>query len=572
MSPEQRENTPIPTELFHDALTELLAKLAISSFNDPQQKPPSGSINKTSVIKQFESSSGLISDFAEEFGVSLPDVLWAFSLIFSPSRSGGYVVASVLGEQEQAQDTKKSLFTLYLTMNKGTWSSDDTKYREKWQDAVNCAVNGTMPDSSDLWSSLTQHCKERIESYAESVGETVLGVIKEPKEPNPSLKKSCTETRDDIAKWARLVKPTEFPVALKVLLENIEQDWNYVDALTSLTEKCWEFLNDHGDNFQDLFAKLPERSSAPIYIGPVRWTHGGRARLFLKTIENFAKLPRAWMTCLKFLNVLVSKKALFKIQLLPYLSIKQANKHAQANCHGRANRSRMLLDSSIIAVKSKISQLTKPNVLEAEEIIMERKNHNPRCEIQLLQYFYHKDKPGVWNVIGCSKRQCLACSALLRASDFLFEEGHGKAYFQQLLSIEGWLENDKDMASAITTLNQELTKTITEYNLIKKTRYVEPDSPICQDWSPNTLRNLHISEERNLFRPKNIQAPTLPQEPSQPNVPMCLHSQWEDHSQTERMKDSLRPLPEGLHSPVNANIVRKKCFYTRNRKRATHSK
>ncbi|KAH8157830.1 hypothetical protein CIB48_g10414, partial [Xylaria polymorpha] len=503
MPPENRQNTPGSTT-FHDTLTELLARLAILSINDSQQEPPSGSIHETSVIKQFEPSSRLISDFAEEFGIPLPDVLWAFSLIFSPSRAGNCVVASVLRQQPQDQDSKKSLFTLYLTINKGIWSHHDKEYSRKWQNGINLVMNGTMPDSSDLLRSVTQHCKKRMQGYAESVERTVLGIIKNPKKPNPLLKKSCEETSADIAAWAKSNKPTDFHVDLNNLLEKIGKDWSSMNALTSLAEDCWKFLNNHGDEFKKLFAKLPKSSDVSIHNDSLGLKHPERARLFLKTIENFAKLPRAFSICLKFRNVLVSKKARFKIQLLDYSSITQVN------------RRRM---PSITEVKSKVPDFTVTKVEEVEHAVMEKENQNPHCEIQLLQYFYGKDISGVWNVIGCSKRQCLACSALLRASDFLFEESHGKAYFQQLLSIEEWLENNEDTKSGITNLNQKLVKS-KGYDVTKWTTHAEPDSPIGQDWSPSTLNNLYISGKRSLFHSENTHARTLPPEPSQLDVPI----------------------------------------------------
>ncbi|KAI8955916.1 hypothetical protein F4801DRAFT_599141 [Xylaria longipes] len=507
---EERQNTPTPTQPFHDTLRELLARLAILSVNDLQQKAPSGSINETSAIKKFEPSSGLISNFAKEFGVPLPDVLWAFSVIFSPSRAGDCVVATVLREQAREQDPTRSLFTLYLTINKGIWSSDDEKYSKKWQDAVNRAMSGTMPDFPDLWNSLTQNCKERIKGYAESAKQNVFGVTKEP---NDLLKISCMETLNDIAASASSAGPASFLVALDKLLKRMERDvdQNVAEVLALLTKKCWKFLKKYGDEFQKLFVQLPKLRTKPklrtepTVINSLSLGHPERARYFLKTIENLAKLPRAFNTYLKFWGVLVSKESWFEIKFLPYPL------HMPSN-------------SSVLAVMSNISKLTTSDMEDATKIVRKKRNHNPHCEIQMLQYMHKlEDKSGIWNVIGCSKRQCLACAELLRASDFLFKESHGKAYFQQLLSIEEWLKDNKDMQSAIKGLNQELVESVEECNSTKQTnKYVEPDSPICQDSSSSTIRNLHRPEERDLFHPRNIQAPTLPQEPSQPNVPICL--------------------------------------------------
>ncbi|KAI0438895.1 hypothetical protein F4803DRAFT_554595 [Xylaria telfairii] len=500
MPPENRQYTPMQRQPFHVTLTELSARLAILNVNDRQQKDPSGSIDGRSVIKQFEPSSGLISDFAKVFDVPLPDVLWAFSLIFSPSRDGSCVVASVLREKPQNQDPRRSLFTLYLMINKGSWSSNDKKYSQKWQDAVNSAINENMSDFSDLWSSLTQNCKKRIEDYVESAKRNMFGVMKEPKMQNPQLVQNCTKTFENIATLARSACPSGFYVALNQLLGRIKRDTgpDPEKDLASLTEECWKFLKKHGDDFQDLFACLPKRRTASEHTDSLGLRYPERARLFLQTIENFAKLPRAFNTYLKFRGVLVSSKSRLEIELLDYSLIAQGDG---------------LPMLSISSVMGMISKLTTTNVEDAKDVVRDSEGNNPHCEIQMLEYMDKmKKKSGIWNVIGSSKRQCLACAGLLRESDFLFKESHGKAYFQQFISNGRWLRDNKEMRSAIEKLNAELSKSVRENNFEEQEKkmesvqkkYNEPDSPIRQDWSPDTIRNLDLSKECDLSHPENI--------------------------------------------------------------------
>ncbi|KAI0485636.1 hypothetical protein F4859DRAFT_528594 [Xylaria cf. heliscus] len=487
MSLENSQDTPTQIESFHDTLTELLSRLAFVNVDDIQQKTPSGSINEPSDIRQFQTSSGLISDFAEVFGIPLPDVLWAFSLIFSLSRCGSYVVASVLREQPQDQDPEKSLFILYLTINKGTWRPSDEAYKTKWQVAVDSNINETMPSFPDLWSTVTQKCRKRITDYAKQVNEKSGAIIKGLEESEQFLLKSCRGTSNGSSTAALSTVPTLFPIFPESLFEEIKQhlaETSKVGVSKLLTEECWNFLNEHGDPFQKLFAHQPANSSAP------------EVKLSLKTIENFAKLPRALCTYLKFREVLISRGARLRIELLHY---------SHNSDHGPFN-------ASMEAVKSKISKLTSRNVTKIIEDIEKKRKHPPHCEIQMLQYFDEdKDKSGVWNVIGCSKRQCLACAKLLRASDFLFKESHGKAYFQQLLSIETWLEGNAKRNSAITALNQELAESINrKRNLRIQTNkekgptekgYIEPDSPIRQDYRLSTLRKLHLFDSINHGQP-----------------------------------------------------------------------
>ncbi|KAI0908392.1 hypothetical protein F4823DRAFT_563867 [Ustulina deusta] len=113
-NPEPTRQSP-PTQSFRDILIELSDAFAILSVDHPRQMSPSGTIDNSSGIKQFERSSKF--DLIEEIGVPLPDILWVFALIFSPSRGGAHIVASVPREQPPELDDTKSLFTLYLTTN-----------------------------------------------------------------------------------------------------------------------------------------------------------------------------------------------------------------------------------------------------------------------------------------------------------------------------------------------------------------------------------------------------------------------------------------------------------------------
>ncbi|KAI1422790.1 hypothetical protein F5Y12DRAFT_596575 [Xylaria sp. FL1777] len=447
---------PPPTPSSHETLIELSAALTILDVIQPQQESASGNITEDSVFEKFASSSDL--SFANNIGVDLPDILWAVALIFSRSRGGEHVVASVLREQPQKEDRTKSFFTLYLTTNARFWSKGDRAYRWKWQNAVNCDAN-PLDFKSALWMELTRCCSERITGYTEQALKCFEGIRDEDLQGSDA--------------WIR-----EF-------LEHVKGElgkgpWNE-KFVRSLVEDCWDkFPKENGDQFDAWYTRLREEvaplerrtSSGPVYPD--------KKLIMLRNLTNLMKVPRAYRIFAKFQNTLVSKGARLEIKLLRGPGVRYSEEIEAAIDKLANEQNHRMSESEVKEAKAKV-----------------RWHVQPHCEIQMLQYFPpsvpspvpSSEREDVWNVMGCSKRPCFACAKILRASGFLFKESHGKAYRQFFLSAEKWLTDDSKMKAAVEELKEKAVKRVREYEP-KSTKMDEPDSPLLSDWKFDTLQTL----------------------------------------------------------------------------------
>ncbi|KAJ8128764.1 hypothetical protein O1611_g4868 [Lasiodiplodia mahajangana] len=441
-SREQYEDTP--SQPFLDVLTELSAGLAILSVIQRQQEAPPGTISENPV-RRFNSASE--SEFVDKIQVPLPDLLWAFSLLFSPSREWPHVVASVLREEPQNQ------FTLYLANNRGSRSPEEEEYSNKWQKAVN------SDDKTDLWPELAGTCTKRLESYT-GINTISADAISE---------QFCKEIRD-FATRASPGEPTGFPSALMNLIEkDLVPKLGNKASSTPLADKCWQFLRDHGDQFNEMFAQLPRWPSyrdadLPLSAHPTQLT----LLSFRKAIENLAKLPRALSIFNEFRDALVSKGARFEIKLIP-----------APDTNGAPGPSKAIKAiKTLTAPLEKSGLIASHKVKEAIGIASRQQDRKPHCEIQMVQYFDQNqaERAGTWNVMGSSKRPCFACASLLRCSDFLFKESHGKAYPQHFQPAVKWFENNPNMKSAIRALKEDVVMRINSYKRALKQEYEVPDS------------------------------------------------------------------------------------------------
>ncbi|KAI3327683.1 hypothetical protein HD806DRAFT_531020 [Xylariaceae sp. AK1471] len=470
-------------------MIELEAGLAILSVFQQQQKAPDDIPGKPSTIQQFGDAPAF--DFTKETGIRLLDVLWALSIIFSPSRTGKYVVASVLRRQPLGQDSAKSLFTLYLTTNEGSWPPDIGNYSKMWQEAVNCTLKETVLDySSDLWQQLTCFCGDRTTGYRDLAKSNVLGKRRNPKGGlNTSQEKrrendqnesqasfESHETFNDFDCW----RPTGSLVTIYEDLKNLlleiknelESGTNDKSSHIRTIEKCWQFTHKNGDRLPKLQEALVERND---------FQYPERARLFLKTIENLGKLARAFHFFDKFRKALILQHARFEIKFID--SPKMANREVTLSD-----------DDYYKEVHKRINELTRSNSLKAvttaraHETIrkLERSSSKPHCEIQMLQYvdtLMDSEKSGTWKAIGCSKSPCFSCARLIEHSDFICDKSHDKVYFQSFKSVEGWLSNS-NMRFAVRALKNNVLRRIKKP---WEKMYYNPDSPTFQDSRSSTL-------------------------------------------------------------------------------------
>ncbi|KAI0433232.1 hypothetical protein F5Y09DRAFT_338835 [Xylaria sp. FL1042] len=463
-------------ESFHHALVELSAALALLSVIQPQLEPPAGTIETTdgkSNVKQFERPVGF--DFTERAGVELPEILWAFAVIFSPSRDGKHVVASVLREEPQENDESKSLFTLYLTKNGGIWSGDDEQYRDRWQDAVNNKIS-SLDFSSGLWAELINFCICRAKEYVKHAKNCFKGIPEDEKRREELLKEICGKELQ------------ESNPGIIELLKNINGEIKCSRSQQGprkFIEECWGKLSS-GDNV-DQFAKLLERlrsdNASPETGRSSKPEHPDRRLSLFKCVDNLAKLPRAFRTFSKFQSRLVSNGAQLRIELL-------SNPE-----QSYFNEVRSAIDRLANEQRSGPTEVNAQNVkkIKARQVRKAKENIGrslePHCEIQMLQHFQTSERTGVWNVMGCSKRPCFACAKLLEASGFLFKESHGKAYHHYFLSAKEWLESNKEMKPAIEDLRRDVVGRVRAYREGKGTKigYQEPDSPVFQDSNMSRL-------------------------------------------------------------------------------------
>ncbi|KAK5635113.1 hypothetical protein RRF57_010825 [Xylaria bambusicola] len=470
MPPQRNRNAPSPVETkshqltspqsstkteegsLHGTLVELSAALAILEAVEPQQESPGSIRYRTLEVEQFDSASK--GSFREGFDIKLSDILWAFAVIFSKSRTGKHVVASVLREQTQEDDNSKSVFTLFLTTNDGFWPDEYEEYKRRWEKTVNCEKT-PLGFPSALWKYLTDFCSDRISDYAEQARKCVLGIPRDEYAPTTNLKEECNKTFDDIEKWSHGIH--------KLLIELKEdlskRSWNKA-VLVNKSWKALLALSDNSGRFQHLIydRQCPDRCD-----------------LILKCVENLAKVRKAYLIFAKFQKILLQKGAQLKIELLGKTYASEA----------KAAVDRLISDQKGDKMRKYIDQ--------AKKAIKGQKGTPPHCEIQMLVHFSRADKKGVWNLIGCSKRPCYACAHLIKASDFLFSESHGKAYHQYFLSIENWLEyeGNGEIKAAIKELRKKAVESVRRYRTGERLCFhAEPDSPTFQHWRFEGLRKL----------------------------------------------------------------------------------
>ncbi|KAI0972944.1 hypothetical protein F4678DRAFT_478186 [Xylaria arbuscula] len=498
-----------PTQHFRDTLVELSAALAILSEVQPQQIWPSGKKDEA-VSEQFEPPSQIEPN--DKFGVPLSDLLWSFALIFSPSRCGIHVVASVLREQPQADDETKSLFTVYLTSNESSWKDADTTYQQMWQYGVDRTKSLPGP-TNILWQRLTKNCTDRIQGYADTAQRSMLGK-KEEYEGSSFLKSECESTHTDFDTWAHHQNAPRFAIALNELLGTIRSELKSElnpDRLPELTKKVWHFQKQHGDQFEELFGCLEERTAKAVDGDVIVKLQGiehnlklkypSRARLFLKCIENLAKVPRAFFLYLRFRAILESTGAKLKIVLLSAKKL-----HVPVSANQNAGLVKRAID---MLARQQNSRISTTDLEKIKKKVDDQKDCYLHCEIQLLQHFFSlSEREGMWNVLGCSKRPCFACSRLLQASPFAPGQSHGKAYNQNLAFGEKWFEGQEGMPQALQNLKDEAVESVLnrgtrETNTVRtRKRFDEPDSPTRQDWGSELLNGLKDFE---LLRVKESQ-------------------------------------------------------------------
>ncbi|KAI0503157.1 hypothetical protein F5B22DRAFT_662309 [Xylaria bambusicola] len=450
-----QSSTQTGDESFHGTLVELSAALAILEAVEPQRESSDSTGYDLLEVKQFESASK--ADFKKDFNMKLQEVLWAFAVMFSKSRTRKHVVASVLREQTQEDDNSKSLFTLYLTTNRGFWPNEYDEHKRKLENAANC--DKTPPSLlGALWDDLTDFCFDRIEEYAEQARKCFLGIPTGEYEPTIGLESECKKTFDDIKGWC----PNVYELLIELRRDLSKDSWDQAE----LVNKSWEALLALSKNSSRFPVLRSHRQCAK------------RRDLILKSVENLAKVRKAYLIFAKFGKTLRQKGAHLKIELL--------GKTYESEAEDAIDR--LISDQNDDEMRKSTERVKKA--------IKGQKGTLPHCEIQMLMYFSRADKKGVWNLIGCSKRPCYACSHLLAASGFLSSKSHGKAYHQYFSSIENWLECEGNEASkaAIKELRRKVVESIQGYGERKHfIPYTEPDSPVFQDWLSEDLEDLNIT-------------------------------------------------------------------------------
>ncbi|KAI0539342.1 hypothetical protein GGR58DRAFT_464698 [Xylaria digitata] len=449
-----------PTQPFRDTLVELSAGLAILGKAQCQQKSPSG-IMEGGLIKKFDRL-----DLIEKTGISLPEILWAFALIFSPSRNGKHVVASVLREETQKQEPEKPLFTIYLAANskecRETWTPT---YNKKWENAVNHPTSTPLDFSSNLWRELTRTCIKRIKDYMKLAKKQFRG-------------EKGKNTLQEIKTWLPSESSSEFAIELISLLEKIKETiennpYNEGD-LRSLVQDCWEITlsEKNKKKFEATYENLKCDSTHPTRPP---------SHKPLDRIQDLAKLPRAFKIFAKFQNILVLNEARLDIEEIPEIT---EHDHILPAVDGDHTN---LIQKAINNLASQNPKVKRLEDLKA--LVGTRKTGHLHCEVKMLQHIdqcREEERVGIWNVIGCSKRPCYTCAKLIEASGFLYKESHGKAYYQQFGSVGGWLEGNPRMKEAIEELKVEVVTSVQRYSRSgDRPMTPVPDSPTL--WSFNSF-------------------------------------------------------------------------------------
>ncbi|KAI1364706.1 hypothetical protein F5Y08DRAFT_353380 [Xylaria arbuscula] len=443
---------PTHQEPFHDTLIELSAALAILQKAKPQLKDPGYPRYTRSPIRQLGCSPRF--DIAAESGVDLSEILLAFALVFSKSRKGGHVVASVIREQPLKEDASRSLVTVYLTTNNGYWPENYEEYRKKWENSLN-DYQAQLSYSGDMWESLIDFCNLRMAEYVENAKDPLLGIRE--KSQKRELGQDHKKVLDKLKKWddvETFLSKVQHLLAHRPGHNHRELLLNARNILLKFSEKQDSFDTLHG---------CPSQSAG---------------RLIYKCIDNLAKIRRAYLIIARVQRTLTSRGARLKIE---FLGSTYAQKVGE------------VIDE--LVSRHKDTRLER-YAAEAKSLVKPQETTSPHCEIQMLQHFSTADRNGVWNMIGCSKRPCYVCAGLLEASDFTFHESHGKAYYQYFLSAEKWLHDEPGMIQAIQEMRDEAVRRVKGYTAGNQNhKNVAPDSPVLQAQHLKNLRRLEISPQ-----------------------------------------------------------------------------
>ncbi|KAF2968452.1 hypothetical protein GQX73_g5073 [Xylaria multiplex] len=299
-NPVQTPN-PEPTQPFRDTLVELSAGLAILGEVRCQQKDPSG-IMEGALIKKFDRF-----DLIEKIGISLPMILWAFALIFSPSRNGKHVVASVLREETPKQEPEKCIFTIYLAANnKECWQTLTLAYKKKWENAVNHPTSTPLDFSSDLWQELTHTCIERIKGYMKLAKKQFLGKKGKSTLQEFETRLSSEPSPEFAIKLVSLLKKT------KETIVKLEKNLYNESDLRFLVQYCWEItLSENNRKEFEAQYKHLQCDSTPPSPKP---GHYKQIERMLDCIQDLAKLPLAFKVFAKLQDILVLNKAWLRIE------------------------------------------------------------------------------------------------------------------------------------------------------------------------------------------------------------------------------------------------------------------
>ncbi|KAI1078563.1 hypothetical protein F5B20DRAFT_582190 [Whalleya microplaca] len=401
---------------FTDLVTNMSACLAILSVSGQQTftEPTSTPLQLT----RFEPHSNV--DFQRSTGVALNEILYAFALIFSATRFSKDVTATLLQENPNHGFHNRPQFTLYVARNSGLWNDDKNfnKHKKQWEEWTNNKDFHISFDFNNfVWKAMWFSCRLRIYSYSDTARDNTQDL----------------RTYDAFQEWKsdNEIFSSDLNDLLKVMRKTLGSKPCQETESQDLVQRCWNLLDVHGRAFDAL--RLGLQSHKPGISIPA-FTKPHLADCYLKSIENFAKLPRAFHNYVRFRSSLVNLEATFKIKpISPPKPSVSTQRHTSSTSEipkasGVAPTSevmeRMVELSKTYTISSELTQKAK------DETHKPREESYPHCEIQVLYRLENLGvltKAGMWKLIGCSKRPCYSCDRMIKwGSEFQADQSHEK--------------------------------------------------------------------------------------------------------------------------------------------------